>query len=86
MVNFPADVRKNLKGIILPQDKKETDTKQEEAVKTNKVDESFTKADNDDDEGNLSQGREVSVKMINTKNRSCLQSTQTQNNAFKGIT
>ena len=81
MVNFPADVRKNLKGIILPQDKKEADTKPEETVNTNKVDESVTEADNDD-EGKLSQGREVSTKMINTKNRSCLQSTQTQNLTF----
>ena len=67
MVNFPADVRKNLKGIVLPaNDKIDVDTSiknSEKVDKTNEVKEN-------DDEGNLSQGREICLRHINHNARS----------------
>ena len=57
MMNFPADVRKNLKGIILPQEKIETETKTENLEKVNNITEANENVSND--EGNLFQGQEI---------------------------
>ena len=57
MMNFPADVRKNLKGIILPQEKIETETKTENFEKVNNITEANENVSND--EGNLFQGQEI---------------------------
>ena len=58
MVNFPADVRKNLKGIILPQtkSKEEKEKKLKQVESEGKVLSKETKKD----EGNFSSGRDWS--------------------------
>ena len=56
MMNFPADVRKNLKGIILPEDE---DKPCDPSDKNNdKEDNDEVKVVNNTDEGNLFQGQE----------------------------
>ena len=54
MMNFPADVRKNLKGIILPQEK--IDRKTENLETEHKENDETENVSND--EGNLLQGQE----------------------------
>ena len=56
MVNFPVDVRKNLKGIILPDTDDQSRTDED---KNNKDNNNEVKVVNKSDEGNLSQGRET---------------------------
>ena len=57
MMNFPADVRKNLKGIILPPEKIDRKAENIEKEKTmNNVTENVS-----NDEGNLSQGQEIII-------------------------
>lgn len=53
MMNFPADVRKNLKGIILPPEKIDRKTENIEQENMNNVTENVS-----NDEGNLFQGQE----------------------------
>ena len=54
MMNFPADVRKNLKGIILPPEK--IDRKAENIEKEKNMNNATENVSND--EGNLFQGQE----------------------------
>ena len=60
MVNFPADVRKNLKGIILPQTKKTKEEKEKKPLVERQV-ESEGKVlfkETEKNEGNFSSGRD----------------------------
>ena len=58
MVNFPVDVRKNLKGIILPDPDDQSKTDEDKNSKDNNNE---VKVVNKSDEGNLSQGRETAL-------------------------
>jgi len=55
MVNFPANVRKNLKGIILPEKETETEREQHESENVNTEEKVMNAAS--DAEGNCSLGR-----------------------------
>lgn len=57
MMNFPADVRKNLKGIILPPEKNDADRKTEHIEKENKA--NYVTENLSNDEGNLLEGQEI---------------------------
>ena len=57
MMNFPADVRKNLKGIILPPEK--IDRKAENIEKEKNMNNVTENVSND--EGNLFQGQEIII-------------------------
>ena len=56
MVNFPADVRKNLKGIILPQTKSQEE-KEKKSLVERQV-ESEGRKETGKTEGNISSGRD----------------------------
>ena len=61
MVNFPADVRKNLKGIILPQTKTKEEKEKKSLVERQVESEGkVLSKETEKNEGNFSSGREWS--------------------------
>ena len=61
MVNFPADVRKNLKGIILPQTKSQEEKEKKSATERQVESEGkVLSKETEKTEGNISSGRDWS--------------------------